>query len=145
MLAGAFTVSAQQSSLLEKYRNMALEYNHDLKAAEKNISVSMELEKSARADLKPKVEAGGNFQYTGNPMELSVDVPSLGRSVGFKGKNMKYGVSMSLMQPLYTGGWVLESIRMAQSRQAVAAQQAEVVKNAVCYQTDIQYWNTVAR
>ena len=48
MLAGAFTVSAQQSSLLEKYRNMALEYNHDLKAAEKNISVSMELEKSAR-------------------------------------------------------------------------------------------------
>ena len=34
MLAGAFTVSAQQSSLLEKYRNMALEYNHDLKAAE---------------------------------------------------------------------------------------------------------------
>ena len=29
MLAGAFTVSAQQSSLLEKYRNMALEYNHD--------------------------------------------------------------------------------------------------------------------
>ena len=145
MLAGAFTVSAQQSSLLEKYRNMALEYNHDLKAAEKNISVSMELEKSARADLKPKVEAGGNFQYTGNPMELSVDVPSLGRSVGFKGKNMKYGVSMSLMQPLYTGGRVLETIRMAQSRQVVAAQQAEVVKNAVCYQTDIQYWNTVAR
>ena len=78
-------------------------------------------------------------------MELSVDVPSLGRSVGFKGKNMKYGVSMSLMQPLYTGGRVLETIRMAQSRQAVAAQQAEVVKNAVCYQTDIQYWNTVAR
>lgn len=58
---------------------------------------------------------------------------------------MKYGVSMSLMQPLYTGGRVLETIRMAQSRQAVAAQQAEVVKNAVCYQTDIQYWNTVAR
>ena len=70
-------------------------------------------------------------------MELSADVPSLGRSVGFKGKNMKYGVSMSLMQPLYTGGRVLETIRMAQSRQAVAAQQAEVVKNAVCYQTDI--------
>ena len=92
MLAGAFTVSAQQSSLLEKYRNMALEYNHDLKAAEKNISVSMELEKSARADLKPKVEAGGNFQYTGNPMELSVDVPSLGRSVGFKATALYRGM-----------------------------------------------------
>lgn len=40
------TVSAQQSSLLDTYRSMALQYNHDLKAAEKNISVSLELEKS---------------------------------------------------------------------------------------------------
>ena len=29
---------------------MALDYNHDLKAAEKNIAASMEVEKSARAD-----------------------------------------------------------------------------------------------
>lgn len=145
ILAGAFTVSAQQSDLLGKYRNMALEYNHDLKAAEKNISVSLELEKSARADLKPKVEMGGNFQYTGNPMELSVDVPALGRTLGFEGRNMKYGLSMSLVQPLYTGGRVLETIRIAQSQKAVAAQQAKAVKVAVCYQTDIQYWNTVAR
>ncbi len=145
ILAGTFTVSAQQSNLLGKYRNMALEYNHDLKAAEKNISVSLELEKSARADLKPKVEMGGNFQYTGNPMELSVDVPALGRTLGFEGRNMKYGLSMSLVQPLYTGGRVLETIRIAQSQKTVAAQQAKVVKVAVCYQTDIQYWNTVAR
>ena len=48
-------VLAQQSTLLEKYRTMALDYNHDLKAAEKNIAASMEVEKSARADLKPKL------------------------------------------------------------------------------------------
>ena len=29
------SVFAQTDSLLKKYRNMALEYNHDLKAAEK--------------------------------------------------------------------------------------------------------------
>lgn len=34
-------VLAQQSTLLEKYRTMALDYNHDLKAAEKNIAASM--------------------------------------------------------------------------------------------------------
>ena len=44
-------VLAQQSPLLEKYRAMALDYNHDLKAAEKNIAASMEVEKSVRADL----------------------------------------------------------------------------------------------
>ena len=44
LLASVLPVFAQQSSLLEKYRVMALEYNHDLKAAEKSISMSLELE-----------------------------------------------------------------------------------------------------
>ena len=48
------SVFAQTDSLLKKYRNMALEYNHDLKAAEKNIRASIELEKNARADQLPK-------------------------------------------------------------------------------------------
>ena len=40
---GSLSALAQQSPLLEKYRTMALDYNHDLKAAEKNIAASMEL------------------------------------------------------------------------------------------------------
>ena len=44
---------SQQSDLLEKYRSMAVEYNHDLKAADKHISASIELEKAARKDLRP--------------------------------------------------------------------------------------------
>ena len=77
---GSLSALAQQSPLLEKYRTMALDYNHDLKAAEKNIAASMEVEKSARADLKPKLSGTANFQYTENPLELTLDVPSLGLS-----------------------------------------------------------------
>ena len=36
---------SQQSDLLEKYRSMAVEYNHDLKAADKHISASIVLGK----------------------------------------------------------------------------------------------------
>lgn len=140
----AWTV-AQQSSLLEKYRTMALDYNHDLKAAEKNIAASMEVEKSARADLKPKLSGTASFQYTGNPMELSLDIPSLGLSKTVEGKSLNYGGSLSILQPVYTGGRILESIRMAQYRQSFAGNQSEAVNAAVCYQTDIQYWSTVAR
>ena len=71
---GSLSALAQQSPLLEKYRTMALDYNHDLKAAEKNIAASMEVEKSARADLKPKLSGTANFQYTENPLELTLDV-----------------------------------------------------------------------
>ena len=39
---------SQQNPLLEKYRSMAVEYSHDLKAADKNIAASLELEKAAQ-------------------------------------------------------------------------------------------------
>lgn len=138
-------VLAQQSTLPEKYRTMALDYNHDLKAAEKNIAASMEVEKSARADLKPKLSGAASFQYTGNPMELTLDIPSIGLSKTVEGKNLNYGGSLSILQPVYTGGRVLESIRMAQHQQALAGNQAKALNDAVCYQTDIQYWSAVAR
>ena len=138
-------VLAQQSTLLEKYRTMALDYNHDLKAAEKNIAASMEVEKSARADLKPKLSGAASFQYTGNPMELTLDIPSIGLSKQVEGKNSKSGGSLSILQPVYTGGRVLESIRMAQHQQALVGNQAKALNDAVCYQTDIQYWSAVAR
>ena len=138
-------VLAQQSTLLEKYRTMALDYNHDLKAAEKNIAASMEVEKSAHADLKPKLSGAASFQYTGNPMELTLDIPSIGLSKTVEGKNLNYGGSLSILQPVYTGGRVLESIRMAQHQQALVGNQAKALNDAVCYQTDIQYWSAVAR
>lgn len=89
---GSLSALAQQSPLLEKYRTMALDYNHDLKAAEKNIAASMEVEKSARADLKPKLSGTANFQYTENPLELTLDVPSLGLSRTVEGKQLNYVV-----------------------------------------------------
>lgn len=58
---------------------------------------------------------------------------------------MKYGASLSLTQPLYTGGRILESIRLAKHQQSMSIHQAELLQSSVCYQTDMQYWNTVAR
>lgn len=145
LLCISFSLSAQQNALLEKYRSMALGYNHDLKAAERNISASIELENMARADLKPKLIGGANFKYTGNPMELTLDMPALDNPMSFQGKSLNYGASVSLLQPVYTGGRLLESIRMAQHQQSLASSQAEMISSAVCFQTDMQYWNTVAR
>ena len=136
---------AQQSDLLEKYRSMAVEYNHDLKAADKHISASIELEKAAQKDLRPKLSGDANFQYTGNPIRLTLNLPSMQNPLTFEGKDMKYGASLTLLQPVYTGGRLLETIRMAKHQHSLAAHQAEYFRSAVCYQTDMQYWNTVAR
>lgn len=134
-----------QESLLEKYRAMALNYNYDLKAAEKNIQASMELERMANADFKPKLSGSGNFQYTGNPTTLTLDLPIMDAPMAFEGKNMRYGVALSLVQPIYTGGRLLEKLRMAQYQQSLSKNQQRMIHSLVCYQTDMQYWNTVAR
>lgn len=98
----------QQSAMLEKYRSMALEYSHDLKAAEKNLAASIELEKSARADLKPKLSGDANFQYTGNPLEINLNLPGMDNPLQIQGRDTKYGASLTLLQPIYTGGRLLE-------------------------------------
>lgn len=136
---------SQQSSLLEKYRSMALEYNHDLHAADKNIASSIELVKAAQADLRPKLSGDANFQYTGNPLKLTATLPQAEAPLNFEGRNMKYGASLTLLQPVYTGGSILENIRMAKHQQSLTIHQADLLLSSVCYQTDIQYWNTVAR
>lgn len=50
---GSLSALAQQSPLLEKYRTMALDYNHDLKAA---VPESFGF-KSARADFSTSILA----------------------------------------------------------------------------------------
>ena len=122
---------SQQNPLLEKYRSMAVEYSHDLKAADKNIAVSLELEKAAQKDLYPKLSGGANFQYTGNPLQLTLDLPSMGNPVTFEGKDMKYGASVSLLQPIYTGGRLLETMRVAKYRHNVSGFQEEYIRSGI--------------
>lgn len=139
------TAAAQPTadSLLVRYRTMALAYNDDLKAAAKNIEASIELQRAAHADRIPTLSAGGEFQYAGNPMELSAMLPGVG-ALTFEGQNMKYGLSATLLQPVYTGGRIVESIRLAASQQTMAESQQELLRSLVCFQLDVQYWNTVA-
>ncbi len=132
-------------NLLDVYREMSLKHNYNLKAAQKNIAASIELEKAAKADTKPTLDAGADFSYVGNPLELNIDIPALGAPITFNGKNINYGANISIVQPIYTGGKLLESIRLAQNKSAFAKWNEESIHNGVCFQTDIQYWNTVAK
>lgn len=138
-------VYGQHSELLSQYRNRALQYNQDMKAAEKNIALSKELEKSAKTEYKPKLSAGANFNYTGNPMELSLDLPSLDNPLQFEGRHMKYGASVSLAQPLYTGGRIREGVKKAEAESRLALNQSEMIKSDISYEADLRYWSTVAR
>lgn len=144
LLLCSVMIRAQESKLLEDYRNKVLQYNQDVMASEQNILLNKELEKSARADYKPKLSAGANFNYTGNPMELNLNLPSLENPVSFKASDTKYGASLSLIQPIYMGGKIREASKMAEEESRLAMYQSATVKSNVCYEADLRYWNTVA-
>lgn len=131
-------------SLLVRYRQMALDYDDNLKAAAKRIEAGIELERAARTDRIPTLSAGGDFRYTGNPLEYSADLAGIG-PLTLQGQELKYGASVTLLQPVYTGGRIVEAIRRAETQTRISEAQLELLRTAVCYQVDVQYWTTVAR
>ncbi|MGN1265178.1 MAG: TolC family protein [Muribaculaceae bacterium] len=142
---GTGAAQAQETDLQAKYRQMAVAYSHDLKAAEKAIDASMQLVQAAGKDLYPKISGDASANYTGNPMQLTLDLPSFDTPITFVGKDVKYGAGITLTQPIYTGGRLKETIRAARYRYDISTYTKQMVRTAVCCHADVQYWNTVAR
>ena len=145
ILLNSYFCSFSQDNLSDKYRAMALNYNYDLKSAQRNIESSIELEKMASASLKPSLAGNANFKYIGNPTELNFSLPIMDEPLGFKGQHSNYGAGITIFQPIYTGGKLLESLKKAQYQHSLSENQKQIIVSSVCSQTDFQYWNTVAR
>ena len=141
----SFPLIAQNSDYQAQYREKVLEYNQDLKAAGYNEAMKQEMIKSARADFKPKLSAEGNFNYTGNPLELSIDLPSMNSPLYFQGKDLKYGATLSLSQPIYTGGGIRANYQKARQEKELASNESDRIKSNTLHDADIYYWNAVAQ
>lgn len=135
---------AQQSVFLQQYRVRVKEYNQDIRSADYAIAMRLENEKSARADFLPSLSGGANFNYTGHPLELSVAVPSLNEPLSFQGRDTKYGASLSLLQPVYSGGALKAGYNKAVKESELSRYEKERVANDIVYNADVYYWNKVA-
>lgn len=136
---------AQHNKLLQEYRTKVKAYNQDIKAAEYAASIQQEKEKSAKADFLPSLSGNANFNYTGNPAELSVAIPSLNEPVSFQGRNAKYGASLTLAQPIYSGGALQAGYDKAKKENESSRYEQMRVTNNIIYDADVYYWNKVAR
>lgn len=132
------------TSQLNDYREKALNYNHDLKSMEKNKAASGEVIKMAKGEFLPKLSGAASYKYTGNPSELTLNLPMLESPVGFRADHSQYGATLSLQQPVYTGGRIRETLKVSELEYQMAGSQAEALELSVIYQTDLKYWATVA-
>lgn len=140
----ALPAKAQEDSFYQlQYREKVLHYNQDIKAAEHQVSMRQEMAESARADFLPKLSADADFKYTGNPLQLTRTVGEMPLSI--EGKNMHYGASLTLAQPIYMGGSLQAAYRKALQEKTLAEHERRRILNNVAYDADIHYWNAVAQ
>lgn len=145
LCSGLFAM-AQESTFQQDYRSKVLEYNQDLKAAKQNVLMQESFKKTVNSDFKPKLVGGAHFNYTGNPYELRISDPrNAGQSLTFESQDMQYGVGLSLIQPIYTGGSLKGESKKATHQTDMAKGQVEETKNNIIYEADLRYWNTVAQ
>ena len=145
MLGLALGVHAQESVFLQQYREKVKAYNQDIKSAGYAVSIRQEAEKSAKADFLPSLSGNANASYTGNPLELYRELPSIEIPLYFQGRDTKYGASVTLLQPVYSGGALKVGLEKSRKEKESALYEEKRVTNDVLYQADQYYWNKVAK
>lgn len=145
MLGLALGVHAQESAFLQQYREKVKAYNQDIKSAGYAVSIRQEAEKSAKADFLPSLSGNANASYTGNPLELYRELPSIETPLYFQGRDTKYGASVTLLQPVYSGGALKAGLEKSRKEKESALYEEKRVTNDVLYQADQYYWNKVAK
>lgn len=136
---------AQESDLLRQCRAKVKSYNQDIKAAGYATAIQKEKAKAARADFFPSLSGGADFNYTGNPMELTATLPGMENPLTVQGKDTRYGASLTLAQPLYSGGAIKAGYDKAKKENEMARHEEQRVTNNILYDADVYYWNKVAR
>ena len=145
MLGLELGVHAQESVFLQQYREKVKAYNQDIKSAGYAVSIRQEAEKSAKADFLPSLSGNANASYTGNPLEFYRELPSIETPLYFQGRDTKYGASVTLLQPVYSGGALKAGLEKSRKEKESALYEEKRVTNDVLYQADQYYWNKVAK
>lgn len=137
-------LSLTAQSYLQDYRSAVKGYNQDIRSAAFAVTAREEMVKSAKSDFLPSVSGAANYQFAGNPSELSLTLPN-NESLAFQGSHSRYGMSLSLAQPVYAGGALRAGYEKAKTERAMSDFERQRVTNDVLYQADVCYWEKVAR
>lgn len=137
ILSIAVCASAQTLTIKEA-RALALQHNHDLakSAAQREQAQQQRLE--ARSHFFPRLDASANGVLSTADDEFSL----LGNTLGYDLHSL-FSAGISLQQPLFMGGKILASYRMATLYRGIAEQQELLTQTEVIVRTDEAYTQVV--
>lgn len=135
----AFTIGFQsfaqiEKLTLEKCRELAVNYNQDVKSAQAEIEASGYDAEAINKDKLPQVDLNTNYKYLSNGISMD----------GFTALEHIYNVNVSIFQNLYQGGQVKTSHELAMTEQAISKEKKRFTASEVILETDKLYWDVVA-
>lgn len=134
-----FPLCAQKTYTLEQCRSMALAHNIKMKKAHTDLKAAEQTKKETFTNYFPTVGAtGAGFNANKGLLEMEL-APGMGMSM------LKNGIvgSITATQPLFTGGQIVNSNKLAKVGVEVSKWQLRQSENEVNYTTEQYYWQVV--
>lgn len=126
---------AQEKLNRDLCRELALNYNQDVKSA-KLQTRSIESTKDAfEKDYYPRLGLSANYEFIGNPVIIENIFATI--------KN-RYNVNATLLQELYAGGRISSQYALNESYENIARENENLTSANLLFEMDNIYWKTVA-
>ena len=158
-MAASLSVSAQEKLSLKQCREMALKYNKEMAAADKQTEAARLMSLSYKANFFPNFTASGTGLYStadgslgiqGGNLPVFLPDPATGELVTsgyayFPGLNLDYKVGtvytggVQVEQPLYMGGKIRAAYKMSLLGKEMAHLNEELTASEVILNTDKAY------
>jgi outer membrane protein len=131
----------QQDQMIYKYRQMAVEYQQQIKMAESELAGAESMVEASKSDFLPKLDLFGDYTYLGVPIQMAATEP------GVSGQELQnsYTLGLNISQPITTGGYLKNTKNAALSRAEVMRGYVSLNEQEVMVSSDVVYWNAVAR
>lgn len=151
-LFGAAVVASAQGKrilTLEECKDMALKYNAEMQTGKIDIEAARQTQKEAFAKYFPKISAGA-ATYKADDNLVKVNIPDL-TQLGLPITAMEVGmleegnlVTVSAMQPVFAGGQIVNSNKLARTAMEASALQLDMTADKVKLETENYYWKIVS-
>lgn len=164
LLPVCLTAQEKASLTLEQCKAMATENNVDVKNAALDINSAQSLRKEAFTEYFPTVSLNGFGYHAFNPLvnvglkdvlgnsdaaqnlidqiEASASLYGIGTSVSFL--DYGYNASVSLTQPVFAGGRIVNGNRLASVNQKAAFLKQSTTTKEKALEVEQKYWNVVS-
>ena len=162
MLLAACVAQAQQMLTLQQVKTLALQHNIRMKTADNAVQQARQQKQEALTNFFPKVSAVGMSFKTSTeamkadvhlsdllPSSLAAAIPPaiagmLPSTIPFSMINKGVMAGVMAVQPVFTGGQIVNGNKLAQVGVAVSELQKQVSANAVTLQAEQYFWQIVA-